>query len=80
MEKLSETRKRLSESEEEKPKRQRRSGSDAMEFLADRARINYELKPQEFEMLKEQQVLEREKNGSNGQTAATKTTATNRNV
>lgn len=61
MEKLSETRKRLSESEEEKPKRQRRSGSDAMEFLADRARINYELKPQEFEMLKEQQVLEREK-------------------
>jgi len=60
MEKLSETRKRLSESEEEKPKRQRRSGSDAMEFLADRARINYELKQQEFKMLKEQQALERE--------------------
>ena len=61
MEKLSETRKRLSESEEEKPKRQRRSGSDAMEFLADRARINYELKQREFKMLKEQQSLEREK-------------------
>ncbi|CAH3033679.1 unnamed protein product, partial [Porites evermanni] len=35
MEKLSETRKRSSESEEEKTKRQRRSGSDAMEFLTD---------------------------------------------
>ena len=61
MEKLSETRKRLSESEEENPKRQRRSGSDAMEFLADRAKINYELKQQEFKILKEQQALEREK-------------------
>ena len=61
MEKLSETRKRLSESEEEKPKRQRRSESDAMEFLADRAKINYELKQQEFKLLKEQQALEREK-------------------
>ena len=54
MEKLSETRKRLSEGEEEKAKRQRRSGSDAMEFLADRAKMNYELK-QEFKMMKEQQ-------------------------
>ena len=80
MEKLSETRKRLSKSEEEKPKRQRRSGSDAMEFLADRAKINYELKQQEFKILKDQQALEREKNGNNGQTAATNTTATNRNV
>ena len=61
MEKLSETRKRSSESEEEKPKRQRRSGSDAMEFLADRAKMNYELKQQEFKMLKERQALEREK-------------------
>ena len=48
MEKLSATRKRLSESEDEKPKRQRRSGSDAMESLADRAKMNYELKQQEF--------------------------------
>ena len=55
MEKLSETRKRLSEGEEEKPKRQRKSGSDAMELLADRAKMNYELKQQEFKMLKEQQ-------------------------
>ena len=61
MEKLSETRKRSSESEEEKPKRQRRSGSEAMEFLADRAKMNYELKQQEFKMLQEQQALEREK-------------------
>ena len=58
---MSETRKRLSVSEEEKPKRQRRSESDAMEFLADRARINYEVKQQEFKLLKEQQALEREK-------------------
>ena len=55
MEKLSETRKKLSESEEEKPKRERRSGSDAMEFLADRAKMNCELKQQEFKMMKEQQ-------------------------
>ena len=60
MEKLSATRKRLSESEEEKPKRQRRSGSDAMESLADRAKMNYELK-QQLKMLKERQALEREK-------------------
>ena len=42
IEKLSETRKRRSssEGEDEKPKRQRRSGSDAMEFLAERAKIN----------------------------------------
>jgi len=32
-----------------------------MEFLADSARINYELKQQELKMLKEQQALEREK-------------------
>ena len=56
MEKLSETRTRFSESEaeEEKPKRQRRRGSDAVEFLADRAEINYELKKQELKLLKEQ--------------------------
>ena len=58
MKKLSETRKRSSESEEEKPKRQR---SYAMEFLTDRAKMNYELKQQEFKMLQEQQALEREK-------------------
>ena len=74
MEKLSETRKRSSEGEEEKPKQQRRSGSDAMEFLADRAKMNYELKQQEFKMMKEQQLR------SNGQPAATNTTTTNRNV
>jgi len=63
MEKLSETRKRRSssESEDEKPKRQRRSGSDAMEFLAERAKMNYELKQEELKMFKEQQGLEREK-------------------
>ena len=63
MEKLSETRKRRSssESEDEKPKRQRRTGSDAMEFLAERAEINYELKQEELKILKEQQGLEREK-------------------
>ena len=55
---LSETRKKSSQSEEEKPKRQRRSGSDAMEFLTDRAKMNYELKQQEFKMLQEQQALE----------------------
>ena len=41
--------------------RQRRSGSEAMEFLAGRAKMNYELKQQEFKMLQEQQALEREK-------------------
>ena len=62
MEKLSETRKRSIEIEEEKkPKRQRRIGSDAVEFLTDRAKMNYELKQQEFKMLQEQQALEREK-------------------
>ena len=63
MEKLSETRKRRSssEGEDEKPKRQRRSGSDAMEFLAERAKINYELKQEELKMWKEQQGFEREK-------------------
>ena len=61
MEKLSETRKRSSEREEEKPKRQRRSGSDAMEFLRERAKMNYELKQREFKMLQEQQALERGK-------------------
>ena len=61
MEKLSETRERSSEKEEEKPKRQCRSGSEAMEFLAGRAEMNYELKQQEFKMLQEQQALEREK-------------------
>ena len=40
---------------------QRRSGSDAMEFLTERAKMNYELKQQEFKMLQEQQALEREK-------------------
>ena len=42
-------------------KRQRRTGSDAMEFLAERAEINYELKQEELKILKEQQGLEREK-------------------
>ena len=65
MEKLSETRKRLSEGEEEKPKRQRKSGSDAMEFLADRAKMNYELKQQEFKMMKEQQEAKQWSNSSN---------------
>ena len=61
METLSETRKRSIEIEEEKPKRQRRIGSDAVEFLTDRAKMNCELKQQEFKMLQEQQALEREK-------------------
>ena len=81
MEKLSQTRKRSRESEEEKPKRQRRSGSDAMEFLRERAKMNYELKQRKFKMLQEQQALERGKmEAINGQTASTNTTATNRNV
>ena len=42
--------------------------------------MNYELKQQEFKMLQEQQALEREKNGSDDQTAATNATVTNRNV
>ena len=51
----------LSEREEEKPKWQQRRGSDAIVFFADRAKISYELKQQEFDMLREQQVLERAK-------------------
>ena len=82
MEKLSETRKRRSssESEDEKPKRQRRNGSDAMEFLVERAKINYELKQEELKMWKEQQGLERETDGSYDQTAAANTTTANRNA
>ena len=32
-----------------------------MEFLTERAKMNYELKQQEFKMLQEQQALEKEK-------------------
>ena len=61
MEKLSETQKRQSaESEENKTKRPRRSGSDAIGYLAQRAEVNYALKQEELKLKKEQQEFEKQ--------------------
>ena len=60
MEKVSATKKRESgEMEVNKSKRQRRSGSDAMVYLSQRAEINYELKQEELKLKKEQQDFEK---------------------
>ena len=63
MEKLSETKKRGSSADEsdDKPKRQRRSGGDAIEYLAERAKVSDQLKDEDLKMKRDQQTLEREK-------------------
>ena len=63
MEKLSETKKRDSSADEcdDKPKRQRRSGGDAIQYLAERAKVSDQLKEEDLKMRKEHQTLEREK-------------------
>ena len=50
MEKLSETKKRGSSADEsdDKPKRQRRSGGDAIEYLAERAQVSDQLKEKTY--------------------------------
>ena len=63
MEKLSETKKRGSSADEsdDKPKRQRRSGGDAIEYLAERAKVSDQLKEEDLKMKRDRQTLEREK-------------------
>ena len=63
MEKLSETKKRGSSADEsdDKPKRQRRSGGDAIEYLAERAKVSDQLKEEDLKMKRDQQTLSREK-------------------
>ena len=63
MEKLSETKKRDSSVDEsdDKPKRQRRSGGDAIGYLSERAKVSDQLKAEDLKMRKEHQKLEREK-------------------
>ena len=63
MEKLSETRKRGSSTDEndDKPKHQRRSGGDAIEYLAERAKVSDQLKEEDLKMKRDQQTLSREK-------------------
>lgn len=63
MEKLSETKKRDSSADESDDKlmRQRRSGDDAIEYLAERAKVSYHLKAEDLKMRKEHHTLEREK-------------------
>ena len=63
MEKLSETKKGDSSADEsdDKPKRQRRSGGDAMQYLAERAKVSDQLKEEELKMRKGDQTPEREK-------------------
>ena len=63
MEKLSDTKKRDSSADEsdDKPKRQRRSGGDAIEYLTERAKVSDQLKAEDLKMRKEYQTLEREK-------------------
>lgn len=63
MEKLSEKKKRDSSADEsdDKLKRQRRSGDDAIEYLAERAKVSDHLKAEDLKMRKEHHTLEREK-------------------
>ena len=46
---------------DEKPKRQRRSGGDAIEYLAERAKVSDQLKEEDLKTKRDQQTLEREK-------------------
>ena len=62
MEKLSETKKRGSSADEsdDKPKCQRRSGGDAIEYLAERAKVSDQLKEEDLKTKRDQQTLSRE--------------------
>ena len=61
MEKLSDTQKRQSgELEDNQSKRPRRSGSDAISYLSQRAQINYELRQEELKLKKDQQEFEKQ--------------------
>ena len=61
MEKLSDTQKRqLGELEDNQSKRPRRSGSDAISYLSQRAQINYELRQEELKLKKDQQEFEKQ--------------------
>ena len=46
---------------DDKPKRQRRSEGDAIQYLAERDKVSDQLKEEELEIRKEHQTLEREK-------------------
>ena len=61
MEKLSKTKKRDSSAGESDDKCQRRSGGDAIEYFAERAKVSDQLKDEDLKTRKEQQTLEREK-------------------
>ena len=63
MEKLSETKKRGSSTDEndDKRKHQRRSGGDAIEYLAERAKVSDQLKQEDLKMKRDQQTLSRDK-------------------
>ena len=49
METLGETKKNKSENKEEKPANKRRSGNEAIEFLKERTKLDYDLRKAEFE-------------------------------
>ncbi|CAH3155581.1 unnamed protein product [Porites lobata] len=46
---------------DDKPKRRPRSGGDAIEYLAERAKVSDQLKEEDLKMKRDQQTLEREK-------------------
>lgn len=52
METLGETKKKKSESKEEKPAKKRRSGNEAIEFLKERTKLDYDLRKAELEAKK----------------------------
>ncbi|CAH3192602.1 unnamed protein product, partial [Porites evermanni] len=62
IEKLSETKKRGSSADEsdDKPKCQRISGGDAIEYLAERAKVSDQLKEEDLKTKRDQQTLSRE--------------------
>ena len=62
MEKLLEPKERDSSADEsdDKPKRQRRSGADAIQYLAERVKVSDQLKEEDLKMREEHPTLERE--------------------
>ena len=52
METLGETRKKKSETKDEKPAKKRRSRNEAIEFLKERSKLDYDLRKAEFEAKK----------------------------
>ena len=82
MEKLSETKKRDSSADEsdDKPKRQRRSGGDAIQYLTERAKVSDQLKAEDLKMRKEHQNTRERENGGLEGTANANATATSRHA